>query len=113
MTFNPRTYSIEARLELYTIWMKAQKVLDFTNPDRVNAMYVPVGTKNMARSLMHSLHRWRAANRAQKNDLTLDCIIISLVQLEGEKPYGLKFRDAGTQFEEMGLKCYDEHGREI
>lgn len=113
MTFNAHTYSIEARVELFTIWMKAQKALDFMNPDRVNAMYVPVGSKGMARSLMHSLHRWRAAFRSQKKDNSLDSIVIGLVALEGEKPYGLKFQDAGHQFEIMGLECYDEKGNKL
>ena len=112
MSFNPKTYNLLSHKELGELWVKVYNYITPTPEEktRQKVCYVPIGTKNQSQNIRFELHRFRAADRKQNGTPLSDKIVVKVVELEGDKPWGLKFENRGADLERMNLTAYDADG---
>lgn len=109
MAYNPKTYDLSAHPSIHSVWRDTLEYLDY-NLDQ--AIYIPIGTREEAKKYMFRLHRWRAAARIQMSDGNQwDHLLVTLVELEGDVPWGLKITEA--RLSDPAVKLLDAKGRDI
>ena len=114
MAFNAKTYPYTEYLELIQLMDQAVTKLG----ESEGPLYIPVGSKEQTLAVQHTCHRIRAAIRVQEAANKMQCrrydpLLLQIVELEGEKPYGLKVTGRGSALGELNLKIYDASGKEV